>query len=125
MAGDPLRRGARSGLRGGPRHVGEAGLLQERVRNLLVVARGCPPRCRLGIRIRLLVARHHAVGGDPADRYLIVAGKEPVAGLHRRNGETLAWTKGIGPHSVDGGGGVDEQRVKGGPPYIRTQLNSL
>ena len=35
----------------------------------------------------------------------------PVTNLHRRDGEALDWTKGVGPHPVDGSGGVDEDRV--------------
>jgi hypothetical protein len=91
--------------------VREAGLLQELVRDLLVAARGCPPRCCLGELIRLLVARHLAVGGDPADGHLVVSGEDPATDLHRRDGEALAWAQGVGPHPVDGGGGVDEDRV--------------
>ena len=52
-----------------------------------------------------------AVGGDPADRYLVVSGKDLVADLHRCNSEALAWTQSVGPHLIDGGGGVDEDRV--------------
>ena len=41
VAGDPLRRGAQPGLGGGSGHVREAGLLQERLRGLVVAAQGC------------------------------------------------------------------------------------
>ena len=78
---------------------------------LFVRGRTRPPRCYLDVRIRLLVTRRPAVGGDPADRHLVVSGKDPVTDLHRRNGEALAWTKGIGSHSVDGGSGIDQNGV--------------
>ena len=45
------------------------------------------------------------------DHYLVVSDKGPVADLHRRYSEAQAWTKGVGPHPVDGAGGVDEDRV--------------
>ena len=35
----------------------------------------------------------------------------PVTGFHRRDGEALAWAHDVGPHSVDGEGRVDEERM--------------
>ena len=55
--------------------------------------------------------RYLVVGGDPADGHLIVLGEGPATDLHRRDSETLAWAQDVGPHPVDGGGGVDEGRV--------------
>ena len=50
------------------------------------------------------------VCGDPADGHFVVAGKDLVTDLHHhRDGEALAWAYDVGPHSVDGGGRVDEE----------------
>ena len=78
-----------------------AGLTQEHLRDVVIAARGCSPRCRPGIRICLLVLRHPALGGDSADRYLILSGQDWAAYLHRRPGQTLARTKdGIDPNRL-------------------------
>ena len=111
VAGDSLRRGAIHGLDGGSGHMGEAGFRQKSVSDLFVAARGCPPRCCLGVRIRPLVTLHPAVGGNPVNRNFVVSGKDRIACLHRRGGETLAWTQDVGPHPVYGGSGVDEDCV--------------
>ena len=66
---------------------------------------------RLGAALAYVSACSLLVGGDPADRYPVVAGKDPIVDPHRRNGESLAWTKGVGRHPVDGGGGIDEDGV--------------
>ena len=44
--------------------------------------------------VRLLIAWDPAVRGNPSDRDRVVAGEDPIADLHRRDGEALAWTKG-------------------------------
>ena len=102
-AGDPLRRGARSGLVGRHRNALKASLPSELVRDL-VVARGRSACRRLGELIRFLIARYPVVCGDLADDYLVVASEDPATNLHRRDGEMLAWAQGVGPHSADGGG---------------------
>lgn len=78
-----------------------AGLIQEHLRDVVVAARGCSPRCCPGIRICLLVLRHPVLGGDSADLYLIISGQDRAAYLHRRHGQTLARTKeGIDPNRL-------------------------
>ena len=111
MAGDPLGRGARPGFGGRSGHVREAGLPSELVRDVLVATRGRPTRRRLRELIRLLIACCPAVCGDPANGHLVVPGENPDTDLHCRDGKTLAWAQGVGPHSVDGGGQVDEGRI--------------
>ena len=49
--------------------------------------------------------------GDLADRRLVVAGEQPAADFHLRDGETLAGAHGVDPHPVDGGGRVDDDCV--------------
>ena len=64
--------------------------------------------------------RHCAMDKDSADRYLVVSGQDPAADLHSRDDQKLAWTKGIDPHPVMGGSGVDEDRVS-----VATLLTSV
>ena len=50
VAGNPLPRGARPGLRSGSGHMRESGFPQERLREIVVAARGCATRCCPGVR---------------------------------------------------------------------------
>ena len=105
---DPLRRSTRSGRGGGVAHVRESGLVEQLVGGGVVAAWCRAARRRLCIGIRLLVALNLIVGGCPD---LVVASEDAVADLDRRNGESLARADVVGPHPLNGGGGVGEERV--------------
>ena len=120
---DPLRRGTRSGRGGGVAHVRESGLVEQLVGGGVVAAWCRAARRRLCIGIRLLVALNLIVGGYPADSNLVVASEDEVADLDRRNGESLARADVVGPHPLNGGGGVGEERVASPAPVCSTSLS--
>ena len=114
LAGDPLGRGVRFGLGGGPGHVREGGLPPELVGDAIVAilaAGGCAAGRRPRVLICHLVALDSMVRWDPADGDLVASSEDAVTGLHRRDGEALAWANDVGPHPVDGGCRVDEDSV--------------
>ena len=106
---DSLYRGSGPGLGGGPRHVGEGGLIQEALGGL--AARRRVASRRLGESAGHLVSLHFIVGGDPADGDLAVAFEDLFPGVHCCDGVGLARPKGVRSHALNGRGGVEEKRV--------------